>query len=163
MWLITSINGLLPSKGEAARRAAVLQNFDGVDDPFESDEPPPPQQAETGHRNAPIKRCFKNGYTECTLSPKPGRATSLKPAAKRLARKHRDWTKPDRPERDWIVSMAHAWAATVFPQVMRGTGLDPVGACLAAASRVGERPFAERYLLPLLKDQEASAGKQEVG
>jgi hypothetical protein len=153
----TGKNGRFPSTRQAAQHAVLLSDFD-LDGTAESPHGPPPQPAQTGHRNSPIKPVLRDGFTEHVFRHKTKRAGvehAFAARIKRLERKHREWMKAGSPESTWLDGMADAWMATVYPHAVRRRGLDPVKVCLTATARAGEIDFAERYLLPLLRRQDA--------
>ena len=164
MFKRVAINGHPLSKRQAAQRAALLKDFD-LELTTQNASAPSPQLAPTGRRNSPIGASLQDGFDEHAFRHKKlnaGVGHAFDATTKRLERKHRKWTSAGKIEAAWLDDMADAWMAATYPQEIQRQGLDPVEVCLTAASRAGEREFAERYLLPLLEAQTACLeGRQQ--
>jgi hypothetical protein len=143
-------------------RAACIKEGRLISDDV-SRAPPPILAAETGHRNSPTHSALKNGYRELQFGhfKKAQGGDALENIAQRLRRKHRDWSRVGRVEKEWLQWMAIGWAATLYPHAARRTYQeDPVAVCRRMARAAREEAFCERWLIPILNEQEASANNR---
>jgi hypothetical protein len=114
--------------------------------------------AATGRRHSPVKPIFKQGCRELILGHVDRRqgGDALDNCAQRLRRKHREWSR-QKSAKEWIRSMAHAWAAAMYPRaIRRDRHEDAASICIRAACSAGEERFLRSTLLPVLCSNDAS-------
>ena len=156
MQLGTKLKGQLPSAREAAKRAALAEDW-MVERVSFSPHPPPRQPAlhSRSMRMSPTKKSLNNGYREVLFrhTTKQAGSAALEPQVKRLLCKYRLWTAdPKSTEAVWIQHMAVAWRAAIFPHLYETTrpSVSAETLCLRAAWHAGEEDFAARVLLDVL-------------